>query len=312
MKQKMNYVLVLFLLFVGIKTYGQQDPQYTQYMYNMNVLNPAYAGSEGTLNLRFLGRYQWVGIEGSPRTLTAAINAPVGKRVGLGLSVIADKIGPATEQNVFADFSYTLPVSETGRLAFGLKAGFNLLNVNLTNLRLNQAGDDMFKENIDNQFSPNFGAGLFYYTDSYYLGLSVPNILATRYISKDSSGLSQELHGFLTAGIIFDINDDLKLKPSTMVKAAIGAPLSLDLSLNALFKNFLELGLSWRAGDSRKSFSESISGLINVQVSRSVRVGYAYDHTLSELSNYNSGSHEIMLLINIATTRDVMVSPRFF
>ncbi len=317
MKQKLNYVLVLFVLFVGIKSYAQQDPQYTEYMYNMNVLNPAYAGSEGTLNLRFLGRYQWVGMPGSPKTLTAAINAPVGKRVGLGLSVIADKIGPATEQNIFADFSYTLPVTENGgNLAFGLKAGFNLLNVDLLSIKptLNQQDDPMFNENISNKFSPNFGAGLFYYTDSYYLGVSIPNILATRYIEKDGSraSLSQEVHGFLTAGIIFDINDDLKLKPSTMLKAAVGAPLSLDLSLNALLKNFLELGVSWRAGDSRQSFSESISGMVNVLVSRSVRLGYAYDYTLSELNNYNSGSHEIMLLINISNSRDVMVSPRFF
>ncbi len=268
----------------------------------MNVLNPAYAGSEGTLNLRFLGRTQWVGMDGAPTTFTASINAPVGKRVGLGLSVIADKIGPAKEQNIYADFSYTLPVSEEGRLAFGLKGGFTLLNVDLTSLRLEQSQDMLFSENTS-EVSPNFGAGLFYYTDSYYVGLSMPNMLATRYIKKDMS-LVEELHGFLTAGIIFDVSESLKLKPSTMLKAAVGAPLSIDLSLNALIKNFLELGVSWRHDD-------SVSGLIGVQVSRSVRIGYAYDYTLTELNNYNSGSHELMLLINISNSRD-LVSPRFF
>ncbi len=303
MKQKTSYILTLLLL---VKSYGQQDPHYTQYMYNMHILNPAYAGSEGTLNLRFLGRTQWVGLDGSPKTFTAAINAPVGKRVGLGLSVIADKIGPAKEQNIYADFSYTLPVSEEGRLAFGLKGGFTFLNVDLVNLILPEtppSDDVLFSENI-NEVSPNFGAGLFYYTNSYYVGLSVPNFLATRYI-KDDMSLVEELHGFLTAGVIFDISEHLKLKPSAMAKVAIGAPLSLDLSLNALLKNFLELGFSWRHDD-------SVSGMIGVQVSRSIRLGYAYDHTLSELNNYNSGSHELMLLINISNSRDVMVSPRFF
>ncbi len=306
MKQKLNYIVVLLLLVIGFKSYGQQDPHYTQYMYNMHILNPAYAGSEGTLNLRFLGRTQWVGIDGAPKTFTASINAPVGKRVGLGLSVIADKIGPAKEQNVYADFSYTLPVSEEGRLAFGLKGGFTFLNVDVTNLRLPEgsaSNDPLFANNIK-ETSPNFGAGLFYYTDSYYLGLSVPNFLATRYI-KDDISLVEELHGFLTAGVIFDISENLKLKPSAMAKVAAGAPLSLDLSVNALIKNFLELGLSWRHDD-------SVSGMIGVQVSRSIRLGYAYDYTLSELNNYNSGSHELMLLINISNSRDVMVSPRFF
>ncbi len=307
MRNRINNILLLLLLVVGIKSYGQQDPQYTQYMYNMNVLNPAYAGSEGTLNLRFLGRTQWVGIDGAPQTFTASINAPVGKRVGLGLSVIADKIGPASEQNVYADFSYTLPVNETGKLAFGLKGGLTMLNVDLVHLKKGESSDYMFNEDIKNKLSPNFGAGLFYYTDSYYVGLSMPNFLATRYIEEDKSkvSLSEELHGFLTAGYVFDVSEDLKLKPSTMMKLAPGAPLSLDLSLNALIKNFLELGVSWREG-------ASVSGLLGVQVSRSIRLGYAYDYSLTELNNFNSGSHEIMLLMNISNSRDVMVSPRFF
>ncbi len=306
MRQKTSYILTLLLLVIGFESYGQQDPQYTQYMYNMHILNPAYAGSEGTLNLRFLGRTQWVGIDGAPKTFTASIDAPVGKRVGLGLSVIADKIGPAKEQNIYADFSYTLPVSEEGKLAFGLKGGFTMLNVDLTSLRLPNtppSNDPLFANNI-NETSPNFGAGLFYYTNSYYVGLSVPNFLPTRYI-KDDMSLVEEMHGFLTAGVVFNISDSFKLKPSTMIKAALGAPLSWDLSLNALIKNFLELGVSMRQQD-------SVSGLIGVQVSRSIRLGYAYDYTLSELNNYNSGSHELMLLINISNSRDVMVSPRFF
>lgn len=303
MKKTIIKITLLLLIVITSKAYGQQDPQYTQYMYNMHVLNPAYAGSEGTLNIGLLGRTQWVGIDGAPRTLTATINSPVGKRVGLGLSVIADEIGPTKEQNVYADFSYTLPVSDEGNLAFGLKGGVTFLDVNLAQLRLVTQGDVMFKDNI-NKVMPNFGAGMFYYTDDYYIGLSVPNILKSTHINKDYSAV-EEVHGFLTAGYIFDINEDIKLKPSTMLKATVGAPLSIDLSLNALIKNFIELGLSWRHDD-------SVSGLVNVKVARNIRIGYAYDYTLSELSNYNSGTHELMLLINISNSRDVMVSPRFF
>lgn len=303
MKRIINYLLLLGLIVITSKSYGQQDPQYTQYMYNMHVLNPAYAGSEGTLNIGLLGRTQWVGIEGAPKTFTAAINAPVGKRVGLGLSVIADEIGPIKEQNLYADFSYTIPVGSAGNLALGLKGGFTFLSADFTKVLTINPSDPMFNHKIDKKM-PNFGAGLFYYTNKYYLGLSVPNMLRTSNISKDGSNVDI-VHGFFTGGYIFDVSDNLKLKPSTMVKATTGAPLSIDLSLNALINNFLELGASWRN-------SKSISGMLNVKVMRGVRVGYAYDYALSELSKYSSGSHELMLLINISNSRDVMVSPRFF
>ncbi len=302
MRNKMKYILSLLLVVVGLNSYGQQDPHYTQYMYNMHILNPAYAGSEGTLNLRFLGRSQWVGIKGAPKTLTASINAPIGKRVGLGFSVIADKIGPVSEQNIYADFSYTLPVNEEANLAFGLKGGMSILNANLSTLRLPDGSSYTEDDNL-NKLSPNFGAGLFYYTSSFYVGFSVPNILRTKYIDKDYS-LVEEMHGYLTGGFVFDVSESVKLKPSTLLKATAGSPLSLDLSLNALINDFLELGVSWRKDD-------SVSGMLGIQVSRSMRLGYAYDYTLSGLGDYSSGSHEIMLLMNISSKRATL-SPRFF
>lgn len=152
--------------------YAQQDAQYTQYMYNMNVVNPAYAGSRGTLSLGLLGRSQWTNVNGAPKTMTFDAHAPVGKRVGMGLSVIADEIGPAKEQNIYADFSYTISTSQEGRLAFGLKGGVTLLNVNLLDVVLPQTatGDDpLFDENINDAF-PNFGAGVYYYNEKWYAG----------------------------------------------------------------------------------------------------------------------------------------------
>lgn len=296
-------VILIFAMTYTLSSYGQQDPQYTQYMYNMNILNPAYAGSEGSLNIGILGRTQWTGIKGAPRTLTAAVNSPVGKRVGLGFSAILDEVGPAKEQNVYADFAYTIPVSNEGNLAFGLKGGVTFFNVDLTSVNLgdNQA-DDLFDENI-HKTMPNFGAGLFYYTNNYYLGLSAPNFLKTKHLNKNYQAV-EDVHAFLTGGYIFNLSDNLDLKPSFLLKAATGAPLSIDLSLNALIRKSLELGVSWRHDD-------SVSGMVNVKVSDMIRIGYAYDYTISELSNYSSGTHELIMLFHISNSKEAL-SPRFF
>ena len=166
MKKITIFLAFGFLLFFN-ETKAQQDPQYTQYMYNMNVVNPAYAGSRGTLSLGLLGRSQWTSVDGAPKSFTFNAHAPLGKKVGVGISVVSDEIGPAKEQNIYADFSYTLATSDVGRLAFGLKGGVTLLDVNLLDVVLPQtsnAGDPVFDENINDAF-PNFGAGVYYYTD---------------------------------------------------------------------------------------------------------------------------------------------------
>ncbi len=300
MKKTIRNILLLIAVVVTGKIYGQQDPQYTRYMYNMNILNPAYAGSSEALNFSFLGRMQWVGIEGSPKTFTVAADLPLKKRVGVGLSIIADKIGPTNEQNIYFDFSYTLPVTEESKLAFGLKAGATFIQLNKNKLVFNEAE---YLTNNPNSVAPNFGLGFFYYTKDYYIGLSMPNILKTEHLYRNSF-IRETVHTFLTAGYVYDISDNLSLKPSMILKATAGAPLSLDLSLNALIKRFLELGLSWR-------YKDSVSFLINTKVTDNIRIGYAYDYTLSELSNYNSGSHELILLITIPRDKN-LVSPRFF
>ncbi|MDP3314335.1 type IX secretion system membrane protein PorP/SprF [Lutibacter sp.] len=304
-KVKLLFLLVAFI--TASLSYSQQDPQYTQYMYNMNVLNPAYAGSQGTLSIGLLGRTQWVGIDGAPSTMTAVIHAPVGRNVGLGFSAIADKIGPVKEQNIYADFSYTIETSDEGRLAFGVKGGFTSQNIDFFKLSTNQANDPLISDNL-NEIYPNFGAGTFYYTDKFYVGLSMPNMLETRHFKRGNgiiSSASEKMHYFLTSGYVFDISDDLKLKPSTMLKAVSGAPLSIDLSANALFYNFFELGLAWRVDD-------SISGMMNFLVSPNLRVGYAYDYTLSNLGDYNTGSHEVFMLYDIDLSKRNLKSPRFF
>jgi len=287
--------------------YSQQDPQYTQYMYNMYIVNPAYAGSEGTLNIGLLHRKQWVGLDGAPKTTVAAINAPIKKNIGLGLSVFADEIGPVKEQNAFVDVSYTIQTSDYGNLAFGLKGGFTFLDAQLSTLDLgDDIPDDVFDNDINDSYA-NFGAGAFYYTDHFYAGLSMPNMLNQFHLNRKGgviSSASEKMHYYLTSGYVFEMNDNLKLKPSVLLKGVKGAPLSIDLAGNVLINNKFELGVSWRIDD-------SLNALMNVEVANGFRIGYAYDYTLSNLGDFNSGSHEIILLITISNSRNGL-SPRFF
>lgn len=299
--RKIKLLLGILALMSATTMFGQQDAQYTQYMYNMVVINPAYAGSKGVPAIGLLGRTQWVGVEGAPRTATLSLHSPIGKATGLGLSVIYDEIGPVKESNVFADFSYTIFTGEEGRLAFGLKAGVSFLDVGY----LDTVDPDPLNDPI-NQTSPNFGAGVYYYTNNFYAGLSVPNFIETRHLESGDgyvSTASEKMHYFLTAGYVFDLGGDLLLKPSTMLKATSGAPLSVDLSLNLLVSQMFEVGLSYR-------FDDSISGMVGFQVNDDFKIGYAYDYTTSNFGDFNSGSHEIILLFEI--NRRQIKSPRFF
>jgi len=309
MKKITIFLAFGFLLFFN-ETNAQQDPQYTQYMYNMNVVNPAYAGSRGTLSLGLLGRSQWTSVDGAPKSFTFNAHAPLGKKVGVGISVVSDEIGPAKEQNIYADFSYTLATSDVGRLAFGLKGGMTLLDVNLLDVVLPQtgsAGDPVFDENINDAF-PNFGAGVYYYTDKWYASFSVPNILKSEHLDKDNinTKASEEVHYFLTGGYVFDLSSTLKFKPSLMFKGVAGAPVSVDINANFLLYDRFELGASYRVQD-------AVSLLFNFGVTPDFRIGYAYDYTISEFSNSNTGgSHEIILLYDVDFSKKNLKSPRFF
>lgn len=306
------FLFALTLMLTITSSYGQQDPQYTHYMYNMNVVNPAYAGSRETLSLGVLGRTQWVGIDGAPQTITANVHAPIGSNLGVGLSIIADEIGPVKEQNAYADVSYTVHTSEEGRLAFGLKGGLTFFNATLSSLLLpdgSRGTDALFEDDGKGTF-PNIGAGLYYYTDKFYAGLSVPNFLETPHFKDvDNSNVnmvaSEKMHGFLTLGYVFDLTETIDFKPSTMLKAIPGSPLSVDLSANFLFNDRFELGIAYR-------FDDSIDGLVSFLVNDDFRIGYSYDYTLTDLGDFNSGSHEIFLQYDVNMSSKNLKSPRFF
>ena len=301
---KKLYIIVVFL--IATQMYGQQDPQYTQYMYNMNVINPAYAGSRENLSFGLLYRTQWTGIDGAPQTGTFFGHLPVSEKVGLGLSVISDQIGPVKETNAYADFSYTLKLGGDHRLAFGIKAGatFHDIGISAQNIDLVDPTDPLFRD--INSTTPNVGAGVFYYTNNYYLSLSAPNILNSVHLDADGFKLgSEKTHYFLTGGYVFQLSANTKLKPSFLVKSSFDAPTSFDVNLNALFFEKFEIGGSYRLDD-------SFSGLVNFAVTPTVRIGYAYDSVTSDIKRFAPASHEFMLLFDLNFPKNVSRSPRYF
>ena len=295
MKNSIKNSTLVFFVLIGLQSYSQQEPLYTQYYNNFNLINPAYSGSHGLFTATADIRSQWAGEAGGPETQTLFLHGPLGKNVGLGLSIVNDKVYVLNETHVFADFSYSIEASENATVAFGLKAGGSFLNVDLLSLGIEN--DALFSENI-NQFNPNIGAGAFYYTDKFYASVSTVNILKTKRYAKSSnvvSRASDEMVFYVSSGYVFDIAEDFKLKPSVMMRAVQGSPLSADISASILWNDKLEFGLSHR-------LDESISGLFQIRLTDNIKIGYTYDATTSNLSNYNNGAHEFTIILNLGKT----------
>jgi len=301
-----NLVKLLFTILLASQVNAQQDPQYTQYMYNMNIINPAYTGSTEGLSVGALYRSQWVGLDGGPETFTFNIHSPVGKQVGLGLSVISDQIGPVKETNAYVDFSYTIPVGTVTKLAFGLKGGFTFHDIGLISLDLIDDFDPNFQSNI-NEMTPNIGAGVYFYKpNKYYISASVPNILNGVHLDTQGRKIGSESeHFFAAAGYVFDLSENFKLKPHALLKYATDAPISYDINANLFMYNIVEVGLGYRLQD-------SFSGMINFQVSNNMRIGYAYDAIRSDLDIVTNSSHEIYINFYLNFTTKVSRSPRYF
>lgn len=302
---------IIFSFFAIATLYAQQDAQYTNYMYNTMNINPAYAGSRGNLSVFGLHRTQCVGLDGAPTTNTFAIHSPFREsNVGVGLSFMNDVIGPSDESTISADFSYTINTSDTYKLAFGLRATAHLLNVDFSKLHIYNQGDALAQYNIDNRFSPNFGAGAYWYSETTYLGISIPNMLETQHFDKSQVNYSatsvpyERMHYHIIGGKVLDINPDIQFKPAFLAKIVEGAPLQLDLSANFLFQEKFTLGAAYR-------WDAAMSALAGFQVNDNWFIGYGYDAEVTKLANYNSGSHELFLRYEFSRKKQV-ASPRFF
>jgi type IX secretion system PorP/SprF family membrane protein len=301
---KKNKLIILFF-FVVQMFWAQQDPQFTHYMYNTTNINPAYAGSREVVSVFGLHRTQWVGLDGAPTTNAFSLHSPVGEKIGLGLSFLNDNIGPADENTISIDISYSINF-ENSKLAFGLKPSLNLLNVDYTKLSIYDLTDPQFQSNINNELSPNIGAGIYWYSTQYYVGFSIPNFLETKHYSDiQSNALKERQHYFLMAGYVFDLSPSIEFKPAFLSKIVSGAPLQLDATANFLINQKLTLGIAYR-------WDAAISGLVGFQLTDKLFLGYSYDADTTQLANFNSGSHEIFLRFEIFNSWEKIYCPRFF
>lgn len=296
------------LIFTAIAGFAQQDSQFTQYMYNTININPAYAGSRGVLSVFGLYRTQWVGLEGAPKTSTFSVNSPIeNSNLGVGVSLVNDRIGPINENSLSADLSYTIQTSADFKLSFGIKGTANLFNLDVNKLNPEVQGDPRFQD-LENKFSPNVGAGVYWHSDKAYVGLSVPNFIETsRYSADDIAIYKSKMTYYLMAGYVFDLDhyQYIKFKPAVLTKMVEGAPLQVDVSANFMFMDKFVIGAAYR-------WSAAMSAMAGFQMSEGLYLGYGYDHETTSLNKYNSGSHEIFLRYEFFRKNSKITTPRFF
>lgn len=288
---------------------AQSEPMYSQYMFNMLNVNPAYAGSRGVTSVSALFRKQWVDMPGAPQTTVISLETSQREgRVGLGLQLMDDKIGIERTTGLLASYAFRIPVSEKGVLSFGLRGGLINYRANFTEVNTFVQNDPVFNQNVAG-FLPAAGAGIHYTTDRFYAGVSIPSLLETKLNVRQQadvkSGSLKNLHFFYTMGAVFDLNDEVKLKPSILIKRVNGAPVQYDINANFWLKDMIAFGVSYRS-------KSAIVGLIEWQLNDQLRFGYSYDHNINNLRPYSLSTHEMMLRFELGSSRSSFVSPRYF
>ena len=297
------------ILLGSTQVQAQQDPQYTNYMYNTVNINPAYAGSRGALSIFGLHRTQWVGLEGAPTTNSFSVNTPIqDSKLGVGLSFVNDKLGVINENTISLDVSYTIDLNQrNSKLSFGVKGSLNMLNVAYSRLNKFNPNDPMILHDIADEASPNIGAGIYWHNEKSYVGLSVPNFLENKRFENGTlySAMNQRQHFYLMGGHVFEINPTLKFKPAFLLKAVSGAPLQADVTANFLIHDKLTLGAAYR-------WDAAWSALAGFQVTDGLMLGYSYDSETTKLGRYNNGSHELFVRFELFNKYRRVNSPRFY
>jgi len=310
MKLLRRAIFVTIMIMSALLSKGQQDPMYTQYIFNLQTINPAYVGYWQTMGVTLLSRNQWVGLSGHPTTTTFSFQTPLkSENVGLGMSIVLDKVGIEKRLALSFDYSYMILLSDITFLRFGVKGGFTNYSNNLSDYYQYPDGqvDNLFQGNIQNKFMPNFGFGLFLSSDKYYVSLSLPKILENSYQSNVSnySTKSEVRQLYLAGGMMFTISDHIKFKPTFMTKTVVGTPFQYDLSANFLLAEKFWIGGMYRSGDSFGAIAQWI-------ISNNLRIGYAYDFTTTDLQNYQNGVHEVMVTYEFNFASHKYISPRYF
>lgn len=308
--KRINFILIgLGFILMEKISLAQQEPMFTHYMFNKMSMNPAYAGTRNALSIVGLSRLQWIGLDGAPRSYAISLHTPISsKKIGIGFSLITDELGPMKNSYFTLNYAYRINLNERWILSLGLKAGFNNFNLGLTDVSLNDANDPDFLDNAKKLFAPNVGVGAYLYDEKFYVGFSAPKIVNTKLDGGISSAdaISLKRHYFIMSGYVFDINPDTKIKPSFSAKMVEGAPISLDLSVLFLYHDRIWAGPMYRFGD-------ALGFLLDLKVNRQLTIGYSYDLTLSSLSTYNKGSHEILVSYDLDGFLNKKIeSPRYF
>lgn len=308
MKIIMKKLLIIFSVALSVsQASAQQDAMYSQYMFNYMIVNPGYAGSRDVLSVTGMYRKQWINVDGAPSTLTFSADMPIAnERMGVGLTVFKDQIGKEGNTGVYGSYAYRVRLTTRGTLSFGANLGFTQYSADLTNVALNSTNpDNAFSGNI-REMNPNFGFGMYYSTDKFYLSVALPHILDSKL--GDLSNLGRSVlrkHYFLGAGLVFPVSPNVKLKPSTLVKIVEGAPIEGDFNLNAWYVDKIGLGVSYRTGD-------AFVAMLEFQATTGLRFGYSYDITTTRLARYASGTHEIMVRYEFGTLKKKIITPRYF
>lgn len=311
MTYKREVLIIFLLMLIGIhKTTAQQDPIYSQYNFNALALNPAYAGTKDALSMMLISRQQWVGFDGAPSTQYFMTHTPIGaSNVGVGLNIINDKTGPVSQTGGYMDYSYRIRTSTNTWLSMGLKLGINHIQSDLSRLAtFNPNPDPIQMDKIDSRNLFNIGTGLYFYSNTFYLGVSTPKLIENK-LASSSQGVEQKgkevRHFYFMGGLVIKLSEQLKLKPSVLYRTHQGAGASTDVNLNALFGERLWVGAMYRLSD---SFGANLKFMITPQFF----MGYAFDKNTNELKNYNSGSHEIMIGYDFTFKRKNVQNPRYF
>ncbi len=307
-------ILAATVLFVGASSiYAQQDPMFTHYMYNTLAVNPAYAGSRDALTITGLHRSQWLDFKGAPQSQTLTMHSPIAnEHIGLGLSVLNDKIGPSNNTSAYVDFAYRMNLNKKSKLALGISGGAKIFQAKLNTLNLDQTADPTFENNISNRITPNFGFGAYYSRERFYAGISVPNLLQNSYseisqVNGSTLIAKEQRHYFFIAGTVIKLTDNLSLKPTTLIKVTAAAPVQADVTASFLIGQKLLLGAMYRTGD-------AAGVLVGLDVTDQLHLGYSFDWSYGlRTFKYNMGSHEIMLRYDfIFPSKKQIHSPRYF
>lgn len=301
-----NKVLVISTLLWSSVTFGQQQVQFTQYMYNTMSINPAYTGTGTKLEAYAIHRSQWLGISGAPSTQNFGVQGAINNKLGLGLSVVNDKIGPSNQVYVNASAAVRLKLAQKVNLSIGLNGGLDVLNVDWSKGLTNSNNDMTMQTNIRNRVRPLIGAGTYLYSDKWYFGFSSPNFVKKdEFGREDEASINSNVHWYVMGGYVMNISDNVKFKPAALVKLVTGAPVTVDLSANFMIQNAYTVGAAYR-------YNDAASLLLGYTFKSAFFIGYSYDITLTKLRKYNSGSHDIILKYTLFSKNQVARSPRFF